>query len=67
MIYYIVYIDTREFPGANKLIGRYTRENGEITLRLKIKSGEEIITYEVIGTNLDDLIKNILHIIETAK
>lgn len=63
----VVFVDAREFPGAYKLIGRYTRKNNEITLSMKIRIGEETITHEVNGKNLDELITNIIDIIEIEK
>jgi len=56
----IIFVDARDFPDAHKVSGLYYRENGSITLNMRIKTPEITQRISVTGTNKEEIINKVL-------
>ncbi len=55
----LIFIDTRDFPDAYKLVGRYVQSNNNITLHLNVRSKDLIAKTQLSATNQSELTKQI--------
>jgi Caspase domain len=56
----LIFIDIKDYPDGCKLTGRYKKENGNLSLKLRKRCDGKDVTSDIVGTDVDDVIRQIL-------